>query len=61
MKTNIETNIGTTDKKVYRSPEIERITLDNEISLELESPASLPLWSENQNNSEADPFKTNRG
>lgn len=53
MKTNIET----TDKKVYHTPEIERIALDNEISLELESPAALPLWSENQDNSANDPFK----
>lgn len=55
MKTTIES----TEKKVYSSPQIERIKLDNEISLVLSSPESLPLWSENKENCNNDPFKTN--
>jgi len=55
MKKNIET----TEKKVYRSPQIERIALDNEISLVLQSPASPPVWSENKEYFNNDPFKTN--
>lgn len=35
----------TTEKRAYRSPQIERITLDSEISLALSSPENLPLWS----------------
>ena len=63
MKTNIEI----TEKKTYSSPQIERIKLDNEISLVLEStdPAGEPGgggWvmnaPEHFNN---DPFKTNLG
>jgi len=57
MKTTIES----TEKKVYCSPQIERIRLDNEISLALESPASPPLWSENQEHYTNDPFKTDIG
>lgn len=57
MKTTIES----TKKKVYSSPQIERIILDNEISLVLSSPAKLPVWSENQENYTNDPFKTNVG
>jgi len=57
MKTTIES----TEKKVYSSPQIERIKLDNEISLALESPASPPLWSENKEYFNNDPFKNNVG
>jgi len=57
MKTIIEN----TEKKVYSSPQIERITLDNEISLVLESPAVPPVWSENKENYTNDPYKTNVG
>jgi len=57
MKTSIES----TEKKVYSSPQIERILLDNEISLVLSSPESLPDWSENKENFNKDPFKTNVG
>jgi len=57
MKITIES----TEKKVYCSPQIERITLDNEISLTMESPADPPVWSENQEHFNNDPFKTNVG
>jgi hypothetical protein len=50
-----------TEKKVYISPQIERTTLDNEISLILASPASPPDWGENQENANPDPFKTFMG
>jgi len=53
--------IETTERKVYSSPQIERITLDNEISLVLESPAVPPVWSENKEYFNNDPFKTNVG
>jgi len=51
----------TTTKKVYHSPHIERIVLDNEISLVLQSPASPPVWSENLEKATNDPFKTDVG
>ena len=60
MKTNIEQ----TERKTYSPPQIERIRLDNEISLVLEStnPAGEPGWTQNStehfNN---DPFKNNIG
>ncbi|HEY5592444.1 MAG TPA: hypothetical protein VIK55_15685 [Paludibacter sp.] len=57
MKTTIES----TEKKVYSSPQIERILLDNEISLVLSSPEVPPVWSENKENYTNDPFKTNVG
>jgi hypothetical protein len=59
MKKNSER----TEKKVYSSPQIERVTLDNEISLTMESssPADPPVWTKNQDNSNHDPFKTNMG
>jgi len=57
MKTTIES----TEKKVYSSPQIERILLDNEISLVLSSPEAPPVWSENKENYTNDPFKTNVG
>ncbi len=57
MKATIET----TAKKVYHSPHIERIALDNEISLILSSPASPSPWSENQDKATNDPFKTDMG
>jgi len=57
MKTTIESS----EKKSYRSPQIERIILDNEISLVLSSPADLPLWSENKEYFNNDPFKMNVG
>jgi len=57
----MKTNIKSTEKKVYSSPIIERIKLDNEISLILSSPAVPPVWSENKDNYTNDPFKTNVG
>ena len=58
MKKNIER----TEKKTYSPPQIEKITLDNEISLTLESsPADPPAWSENKEYFNNDPFKTNIG
>jgi len=58
----MEKNIKRTEKKSYSSPQIERITLDNEISLTLESsPADPPTWSENKEYFNNDPFKTNVG
>jgi hypothetical protein len=57
MKTIIESS----EKRSYRSPQIERIILDNEISLALTSPEALPLWSENKENNNNDPFKMNVG
>ena len=60
MKTPLENKI----KKAYRKPQIERIKLDNEISLALESSPptgpgeSLSKAPEYFNN---DPFKTNIG
>lgn len=59
MKTNIET----TEKKSYSPPQIERIQLDNEISLVLEStsPDGEPLWSKAPEHFNNDPFKTNVG
>jgi len=57
MKTIIEIS----EKKGYRSPKMERVTLDNEISLALSSPGAPPAWSKNQDNTKNDPFKTNVG
>jgi hypothetical protein len=59
MKTNIES----TDKKQYCSPQIERIKLDNEISLVLEStqPSGEPVWISARDNFVNDPFKTDIG
>lgn len=59
MKTNIEN----TEKKTYSPPLIERIRLDNEISLVLEStsPAGEPVWSKAPEHFNNDPFKTNLG
>ena len=54
-------SLKTTEKKVYSSPQIERILLDNEISLVLSSPEVPPVWSENKENYTNDPFKTNVG
>jgi len=54
----MKTTIKTTAKRVYHSPHIERIVLDNEISLVLQSPASPPGWSENLEKATNDPFKT---
>lgn len=63
MKTNIEN----TGKKPYCLPQIERIKLDNEISLTLESdtnpdtePGGGP-WSKAPEYFNNDPFKTNIG
>ena len=58
---DMKATIVTTAKKVYHSPDIERIALDNDISLVLQSPASPPLWSENQEKATNDPFKTDVG
>ena len=57
----MKATIVTTVKKLYHSPRIERIELDNEISLVLQSPAPPPAWSENQEKATNDPFKTNVG
>lgn len=57
MKTTIEKS----EKKVYSSPQIERIIMDNEVSLVLSSPADLPGWTKNQENFTYDPFKTDLG
>jgi hypothetical protein len=57
----MRTTIKSTEKKAYHSPQIERITLDNEISLVLQSPAPPPVWSENQEKATNDPFKTTMG
>jgi len=62
MNTTIA-NIATTGKKPYNSPRIERIRLDNEISLALEStqPSGEPNWSKAPEYFNNDPFKTNVG
>lgn len=57
MKTTIERS----DKKVYRSPQMERITLDSEISLVLSSPEVPPVWSKNEEIFNDNPYKTNVG
>jgi hypothetical protein len=57
----MKTTRTSTAKKIYCSPQIEQVTLDNEISLVLESPASPPLWSENQEKATNNPFKTDVG
>jgi len=59
MKANIENKI----KMTYCPPQIERIRLDNEISLVLESanPEGDPNWSKAPENFNNDPFKTNLG
>ena len=59
-------NIEISEKKAYFSPQIERISLDNEISLALEStpapgpgePGYVGYAPEQMNN---DPFKANLG
>lgn len=48
------------DKKVYSSPQIERIKLDNEISLILGSdvsPDGEPAWSQNLEKNNDNPFR----
>jgi hypothetical protein len=63
MNTTIAT-IATTGKKPYNTPRIERIKLDNEISLALEStqPSGEPNnWSKAPEYFNNDPFKTNVG
>ncbi|ADQ80262.1 hypothetical protein Palpr_2126 [Paludibacter propionicigenes WB4] len=58
----MERKIESTEKKAYNPPQIEKITLDNEISLTMESaPADPPSWSENKEYFNNDPFKTNVG
>jgi len=57
MKKTLESS----EKKVYSSPQIERIALDNEISLALTSPEAPPAWTKNEGNQNKDPFKTNVG
>ena len=55
------------EKKEYNSPEIHCIKLDNEISLALASdndPSEEPdgpLWSQNQNGMQSDPFNNQMG
>lgn len=55
MKTNIEN----TEKKTYSPPLIERIRLDNEISLVLESgnPEGDPIFTKAPEHFNNDPFK----
>ena len=59
----MNTTIATTEKKTYNAPRIERIKLDNEISLALESnqPSGEPTWAKANNYFNNDPFKTNVG
>ena len=60
MKANIENKI----KMTYCPPQIERIRLDNEISLVLQSDSSPdgdPNWSKASENFNNNPFKTNLG
>ena len=61
----IENNIVA--KKVYQTPEIERIVLDNEISLALQSTENTPYNGPNEGNNSMtpeylnqDPFRNNR-
>lgn len=49
------------EMKAYRSPQLERISIDKEISLALSSPAELPIWSKNEGVLRNDPLKTNVG
>jgi hypothetical protein len=51
----------TTEKKAYRSPQIERITLDKEISLAMSSPADLPVWTDSKVSYQDDLFRSNVG
>lgn len=57
----MNTNSNTNNKKIYLSPEIIQIVLDNEISLVLASdptPSGEPNWgSQNLNGGQTDPFK----
>lgn len=55
----MNTTIATTGKKPYNSPRIERIKLDNEISLALESfqPSGEPIWSKAPDLFNNNPFK----
>lgn len=61
----MKTGINNTDKRSYMPPVIQRIQLDNEISLALESaPATPGSGDEVYNTPEYfhnDPFKTNVG
>jgi len=58
----MNTKIKNTPKKAYRVPQVDRMKLDNEISLALESlptgPDEVMLVPGHFNN---DPFKTNLG
>ena len=52
----------TTEKKQYVQPLIERVKLDNEISLQLESPTGEPTgedWMFSNNSFNNDPYKGN--
>lgn len=55
----MNTTIATTGKKPYNAPRIERIKLDNEISLVLESnqPSGEPNWTKAPDYFNNDPFK----
>ncbi|MBP1677603.1 MAG: hypothetical protein H6Q20_2162 [Bacteroidetes bacterium] len=53
-------NIIQVEKKAYSLPQIEMIKLDNEISLALSSPASLPDdFGDNLMQPDGNPFKGN--
>ncbi len=62
----METNTQSTYKRIYQFPAIERIILDNEISLQLESYNSPPTRETNNNLNSLDyfsndPMKTDLG
>lgn len=45
-------------RKSYKTPEVEHILIDNEISLALQSyPLDGPFESLNESNTESDPYK----
>ena len=59
---NMTKNNITTEKKQYVQPLIERVKLDNEISLQLESPTGEPTgedWMFSNNYFNNDPYKGN--
>ena len=59
---NMTKNNITTEKKQYVQPLLERVKLDNEISLQLESPAGEPTdedWKSSNNSFNNDPYKGN--
>jgi hypothetical protein len=65
----METNTQSTNKRIYQLPAIEKIVLDNEISLQLESSSDSPPIPGNESASNLnsfeyftnDPMKANLG